>query len=422
MKDVAIVGAGPVGICLARALAGAGMDVALIERARQDQLSTPQPDGREIAVTRASAGLLETLGVWQRIPQQQVYPLASARIFNGASQFSMKVDPHDPDHPLGVMVSNHLIRQAAYDEASRIDGIEWHFSSLKQIDTDAQCARLRLETGEEVTARLAVAADSRFSETRRQMGIAARMRDNGRSMMVCRVHHERAHDQSAWEWFDHGQTLALLPLTSHLSSAVVTLPSRQMAELSSLPSAALSAALTQRYANRLGAMTVDGEAHVYPLVSAYAERFVGTRLALVGDAAVGMHPVTAHGFNFGIHSQYRLARRLIDAYQQGKDIAAPHLLVGYEREHRLATWPLYQATQAIVGLYTDERPHARILRHLGLRAGERLSPARHWLAQQLAQTAPNRAGPIPLPGLPSLPLPPAPFPSLLFSGAPSRQQ
>ena len=406
MKDVAIIGAGPVGLCLARALAGAGLSVALIDRIDRPRLAEPRPDGREIAMTQASCDLLADIGVWQRIPQHEVAPLTHAKVFNGQSSFAMDFDSGD-DRPLGFMVPNHLIRRAAFEEAERMDGIDWHFSALESITSDPGAARLALEDGTRLSARLAVAADSRFSESRRQMGIAARMRDNGRSMLVCRVRHQRAHDQSAWEWFDHGQTLALLPLHEHLSSAVVTLPSQQMSELTALPPEALSQALTHRYGRRLGAMTLEGETHVYPLVSAYAERFVAERFALVGDAAVGMHPVTAHGFNFGAQSQHRLARRLIRAHQLGQDIADPQLLKRYEREHRLATWPLYQATQAIVGLYTDDGVPARMVRHLGLRLGDRLAPARRMIGQHL--TEPHGGSPLtplsslsPLTSLPSL--------------------
>lgn len=236
-----------------------------------------------------------------------------------------------------------------------------------QGSTNTHGAVLKLEDGASVQARLAVAADSRFSVSRRQMGIAAEMRDNGRSMMVCRVNHEAAHDQSAWEWLDYGQTLALLPLSTHLSSAVVTLPEKEMAELMQLDDDAFSAQLSKHYAGRLGRMTLAGKAHDYPLVSTYAEHFHARRFVLVGDAAVGMHPVTAHSFNFGVHSQQRLARRVIDTFQHSEDIASSRLLAAYDREHRRATRPLYLATHAIVTLYTDERVPARLLRHLGLR-------------------------------------------------------
>ncbi|WP_043527855.1 5-demethoxyubiquinol-8 5-hydroxylase UbiM [Litchfieldella xinjiangensis] len=385
--DVAIVGAGPVGLSLARALAGEGLSVALIDRQPLAALRSPAPDGREIALSQPSRAILERLGLWARLPEDAVSPLREARVFNGSSPFALNLAAPNVSagQPLGVMVPNHAIRQAAFDEAWACDGIRWCESALTRIDTDAHAARLWLEDGTAIEAALAVAADSRFSETRRQMGIATEMRDNGRSMLVCRMTHERTHDQSAWEWFDHGQTLALLPLTAHCSSVVLTLRSRDMDALVAMPPAAFSANIAARFAHRLGAMHKQGEAYVYPLVSTYAERFVSRRFALVGDAAVGMHPVTAHGFNFGVQGMQRLADRILAAHRSGRDIADPLALSRYEREHRLATRPLYLATQAIVSLYTDDRLPARLLRHAGLRLAERAYPFKTAIAHTLAR-------------------------------------
>lgn len=385
--DVAIVGAGPVGLSFASGLAAHGMSVALIDRQPLESLREPAPDGREIALTHASREILRNLGVWQRIEPREVFPLRDARVFNGPSPFSMTIAAgHEPTRtPLGFLVSNHLIRQAVFETASMHAGIELRQASLERIDSDARCARLWLSDGTHIEAGLAVAADSRFSDTRRHMGIAAQMRDNGRTMLVCRMQHDMPNDQTAWEWFGHGQTLALLPLGEHLSSVVLTLPKREMDTLLALGDDAFSAQVAQRFDHRLGVMHKRGEAHVYPLVSVYAERFVARRFALIGDAAVGMHPVTAHGFNFGLQGQQRLAERLLTARRRGQDIAAPNVLESYQRDHRLATRPLYLATQAIVSLYTDDRLPARLLRHVGLRIAERAAPLKGVIAHHLLQ-------------------------------------
>src|SRR5690606_28461006 len=126
--------------------------------------------------------------------------------------------------------------------------------------------------------------------------------------------------------------------------------------------AALGADMAQRFLHRLGAMEVAGPRCAYPLVGVYAHRFAAERIALVGDAAVGMHPVTAHGFNFGLLGQYALARGLRGALDGNLPIWSPSVLRRYERGHRAATLPLYLATQVLAGLYTDDRPPARVLR------------------------------------------------------------
>ena len=135
-------------------------------------------------------------------------------------------------------------------------------------------------------------------------------------------------------------------------------------------------------------MELVGSRHVYPLVATWARRFVGTRLALAGDAAVGMHPVTAHGFNLGLASVERLADLAATAIAQGRDLGDPFGLARYQRRHRRGSWPLFQATRAIVGLYTDERAPARWLRGAALRASGALAPFRRVVAAGLTDAGP----------------------------------
>jgi ubiquinone biosynthesis UbiH/UbiF/VisC/COQ6 family hydroxylase len=237
-----------------------------------------------------------------------------------------------------------------------------------------------------VQARLVVAADTRMSEARRQMGIAARMRDFGKSILVARVAHERPHGGIATEWFGHGQTVAMLPLNGDVSSIVLTLSARQIAALMAATPEAFGADVTRRTGERWGALQLVGTRHAYPLVTSYAMRFVGTRFALVGDAAVGMHPVTAHGFNFGLAGAQRLATQIRGALARGRDIADPGALLRYEMAHRRATLPLYAATNTIASLYTDDRAPARLLRGAVLRLGAALSPVRRIVTAQLMES------------------------------------
>jgi 2-polyprenyl-6-methoxyphenol hydroxylase-like FAD-dependent oxidoreductase len=144
-------------------------------------------------------------------------------------------------------------------------------------------------------------------------------------------------------------------------------------------------AVSAFYKHRLGNMTLGGTRHAYPLVAVYANRFVGQRSALIGDAAVGMHPVTAHGFNFGLQSVARLSGAVIAAATAGQDIASSSLLNSYQRSHRLATRPLYEATNAIAALYTDDRAPAKLLRNGALRAARLVTPFRKAIAAHLTQ-------------------------------------
>ncbi|VXA93633.1 conserved hypothetical protein [Pseudomonas sp. 8AS] len=387
--DVAIIGAGPAGLCLARALSGHGLSIVLVERQGEQSLAEPAFDGREIALTHASQALLERLGLWQRLPASEVAILRDAQVFNGPSLFALQIRAEQAGaERLGHLVANQALRRAAYAALEDCADVQLLCDSqVRAIRHAPQQVSLELADGSCLRSRLLVAADSRFSETRRLLGIGAQLKDFGKTMLVCRMQHARPHQQVAWEWFGYGQTLALLPLNGNVSSVVLTLPPREIERLQQLDEAAFAGEMERRFDRRLGAMQLLGSRHAYPLVGVYAQRLAGPRCALIGDAAVGMHPVTAHGFNFGLGSVERLSTAVLAAHARGRDIAVAGVLGRYERQHRLATWPLYQATQLLVGLYTDERLPARLLRGAGLRVAQGLVPLRSAIARHLTARA-----------------------------------
>ena len=395
--DIVIIGAGPAGLCFARSLAGSGLRIALVERQQEAALMAPVDDGREIAITHHSQRLMRELGLWARLHEDEIGTLRDAMVLDGDDRTGLMFR-HDEagKSQLGWLLSNHAIRRAAYaevmelPEVERITGVQ-----VSMVRTGSDGAEVELANGETLRAELVVAADSRFSDTRRAMGIAASLHDFGKTMLVLRMRHEVSHEQVAWEWFGHGQTLALLPLHDpHTSSVVLTLPPQALKALLAMDDAALELAMAERFQHRLGAMHVAGPRCAYPLVGVYAKRFVAERFALIGDAAVGMHPVTAHGFNLGLLGQDMLARELRAALAAGQPIWSPSVLQRYERRHRLAARPLYLATQMLAGLYTDDRRPARLVRKLALRAGARLGPFKRMVMSGL--TADNAGVPAPL--------------------------
>ncbi|WP_166208622.1 5-demethoxyubiquinol-8 5-hydroxylase UbiM [Cognatiluteimonas telluris] len=392
--DVVVVGAGPAGLCLARSLAGSGLRIALVERQAEAALASPADDGREIAITHRSQRLLQALGLWDRLRADEIGVLREALVLDGNDTDGLAFRPALAGaQQLGWMLPNHSIRRAAFDEVAPLPDVRLLAGTrVVSARTEAGGAQVDLDDGRALRAHLLVAADSRHSETRRALGIGARMHDFGKTMLVVRMRHAVAHDQVAWEWFDHGQTLALLPLHDpHVSSVVVTLSPMQMQALLALDDAALGVEMAARFGQRLGIMDVDGPRCAYPLVGVYARRFVADRVALVGDAAVGMHPVTAHGFNFGLLGQDTLARELRTALATGRPIWSMDVLRRYERRHRAATLPLYMATQLLAGLYTDDRPPAQVLRKLALGLGARLPAFRRSIVAGLTAAHEGRA-------------------------------
>jgi len=362
--DVLVAGAGPAGLALACALADAGLSVLLLEQQARAALDAPADDGREIALTHRSRRVMQALGLWQRLPPQAIAPLREARVLNGDSTTPLCIGAADgAAEELGWLVPNHHIRAAALGAAmSRAQVRLLCDARVVALESGPTAAQVTLADGRVFRAALVVAADSRMSQTRRMAGIGASMHDFGRSAILGRVAHSRPSDAIAWECFRHGNTLALLPLNDRLASAVVTLPSDQAPQWMALDDAAFAARVQGQSAECLGAMQAVGPRHLYPLVGVYSHRFAAPRVALIGDAAVGMHPVTAHGWNFGLYGVEVLARELKAARQAGRDIGALAVLQAFEAEHRRTTLPIYLGTQALVSLFTDERSWARLAR------------------------------------------------------------
>jgi ubiquinone biosynthesis UbiH/UbiF/VisC/COQ6 family hydroxylase len=386
-SDIVIVGGGPAGLSLAASLAGQGLAITVVERQTMEQLTDPLFDGREIALTHRSIRILDQLSAWTPHLRDNAAPLRAAKVLNGKSAFALAFEPRARiEGVLGWLAPNHVIRRALFKAAdSRPDvqviaGVE-----ASHVRSQRDCVDIELSDGRAIRAKLLVAADSRFSAVRDMLEISATVRRTGRSMLVCRVEHEADHQRVATEWFDYRQTLALLPLGGRTSSAVITLPSAEAERLASLGEAAFGDDISRRFGFRLGRMRLVSTRHVYPLTVTWAKRFVASRAALIGDAAVGMHPVTAHGFNLGLLGQHGLARALLRAHRQSRDPGDARALQRFEQLHRLACRPIFDATNAIVGLYTRDDAIARLARPTLLRAAGRLPLVRRGVETLLAQ-------------------------------------
>jgi ubiquinone biosynthesis UbiH/UbiF/VisC/COQ6 family hydroxylase len=261
---------------------------------------------------------------------------------------------------------------------------------VTSVNNSADTGSVTLASGKTLTAKLVVAADSRFSSTRRMMGIAAHMHDFGKNMLVCTMTFEKPHGYAAWEWFGYGQTLALLPMNphpqsgAHRASAVITLPSHEIETLMQMEATAFNAAVTQRFANRLGAMQLDSSRHNYPLVAVFPQRLISQRFVTIGDAAVGMHPVTAHGFNFGLLSVETLTQEIATALHTQSDIGSTILLRRYESKQKRATLPLFWMTRLIIEIYTRDSGPAKLARQMILRVSDILIPFKRSIARSLS--------------------------------------
>ena len=204
------------------------------------------------------------------------------------------------------------------------------------------------------------------------------------------MEHEKPHGEIAFECFHYGRTLAVLPLSGHQSSIVVTAPMDQRDSIMAMDDAQFSCDIRQRFNGRFGDMKLTSKRFAYPLVGVHASKFQAKRFALIGDAAVGMHPVTAHGYNLGLSGQDILSKETANAVARQRDIGATSWLERYERKHMRTTRPMFHGTNEIVKFFTDDRVPAKLARSVFLRLANRLPPIKRVIRNKLTETSNRR--------------------------------
>jgi len=386
--DIIIIGAGPVGLCFSAALSGCGLKIAVIEKQSAQAIADPIYDGRDIAITHFSKQVLDQLGVWQHIPSDQISEIKKAKVLNGTSLYALEFNASDVGKKaLGCLVSNHLIRKAAFENIKGLPDVDLITDvTTEEAHSNNLSAHIKLSNGEELDCQLLVASDGRFSKIRQKMGISAKMQDFGRLIIVCQMELETYHDNVAYECFHYGSTLAVLPLCGNKVSIIMTVYQHEADILMSMWVEQFNINIEQRFSSKYGKMILKGERYSYPLTSVYADRFIGQRFALIGDAAVGMHPVTAHGFNFGLAGMHTLSTEIKKAVKLGGSIASQSLLEHYQRTHKRKTKPLYLATNAIAKLFTNDEQPSKFVRDILLKIANRASPLKKMIISTLTKS------------------------------------
>lgn len=382
--DVCIVGAGPVGSALACRLAAAGLRIAIIDRAALPPMEHPDFDGRAYAIAAGSRALLEDSGLWDALPLPSG-PIEQIRVSDGqvgrpASRLFLHFDVADVGEPggaLGWMVEARSLRVAINRRLAHAENIDVFAPADATVTRGADAAEIALSTGESFSARLVVAAEGRDSKLRREAGIPVQRWPYHQSGIVCAIAHELPHNNTALEHFLPAGPFAQLPMAPgdeepNLSAIVWSERTANAPRYMALDDDAFGAEIARRLGDHLGPIRPVGRRWVYPLSAMYVHRLTAPRLALVGDAAHGIHPIAGQGLNLGLRDAITLATLLIEAHQLGTDPGAAGLLARYQRSRRVDIVSMLIATDGLDRLFSTNFPPIRLARDLGIAAVHRL--------------------------------------------------
>lgn len=366
--DILVVGGGLNGLPLAISLAAAGLDVVVLERQVPDTLLSPEFDGRVSAIAHASRNLFRSAGIWDHVEEKQ--PMLDIRITDGPSKCFLHYDHRQlGDEPFGFMVENRYLRLAMSRRAAELKNLKIIApTEYLSIDRQSTGATASLASGETISARLVVAADGRLSPLRELAGIKTVGWSYNQSGIVCTVAHELPHQGVAQERFLNPGPFAILPMTGNRSSLVWTEETARAKQIMALPDGEFQAEMAARFGDYLGALEVVGPRWSYPLALHQSEQYTAERLALIGDAAHGMHPIAGQGLNLGLRDVAALAQVVIDASRLGLDMGGATVLEDYQRWRRFDSIALLAITDGLNRLFGSDIPAVRLSRDIGLAA------------------------------------------------------
>ncbi|MTH80049.1 UbiH/UbiF/VisC/COQ6 family ubiquinone biosynthesis hydroxylase [Paracoccus aestuariivivens] len=386
--DIVIAGGGLNGPALALALADAGLKVAVVDNRPADARSGDAFDGRAYALALASQRLLGALGLWRGLADK-AQPILKVEATqgvagHGAGPFGLHFDGAEIEEGrLGYMLEDRFLYRALLagmrDKVSHLSGL-----SVVGQEPGPTGVSVALSDGRKLDASLLIGADGRRSGVAERAGIKRFGHDYGQIALVAAVDHELPHHGTAHQFFMPSGPLAILPLPGNRSSIVWSETADDARAILELADADFLEVLRPRFGDFLGEISLAGPRFSYPLNLTLAERYVGPRIALIGDAAHGVHPIAGQGLNLGLRDVAAMAEVIVAARRRGEDIGTDPVLARYQEWRRPDATTLALGMDGVNALFSNKNPVLRAARELGMGLVDALPPLRRGFMRQAA--------------------------------------
>jgi len=378
-SDVIILGGGLVGLTLAIALDAYGLTSTVIDPADPEAQLAAGFDGRASAIASASWRMLEAIGVGGLLDGQGC-PIRRIEVRDGLSRESLNFQSDQDDDPLGIMFENRAVRAALRERALAASSLRLLAPAAPlTVVRDPHGVTVTLQDGQIVSGSLLVGAEGRRSPTREAAGIRIAQWRYDHVAMIGSIEHERPHQNIAHEIFYPAGPFALLPmLPGNRCCFVWTVNAADAPAMLDLPERAFLAEMRKRIGGLLGEVRLVSARSSYPLGYHHAATITAERLALVGDAAHGIHPIAGQGLNLGLRDVAALAEILVEGARLGLEAGDAQLLARYERWRALDSLMVGASTDGFTRLFGIPSRPARAIRRLGMAAVERISPLKKY--------------------------------------------
>ena len=362
--DLIIVGGGLAGASLAIALRDTPLRVALVEY--QPPQRPADWDARVYAISPANVAFLERVGAWRHLDRARITPIRAMDI-HGDAGGNLAFSAYEAGVPeLGWILESSLMACEFWESAKRQGNLSLFCpAASERLEYDTGFVRLGLADGTMLSARLLVGADGRDSWVRRSTGLGVVDTPYGEKGVVANLLAEKQHHNVARQWFSDNGVLAYLPLPGNRISVVWSTADDHADELCALPADAFCQHIADAGGRSLGQLELITSPAAFPLRLIRVPQTIAPRLALIGDAAHGIHPLSGHGINLGFQDASELAR-LLTSVQPWQDIGDERFLQRYQRARREETALMQTTTDSLRRLFRESPPGLRGLRNLGL--------------------------------------------------------